>query len=422
MFEGIKRRLAKRFFMRQLLELLPEDPGRLVELVFQTEVLWRGMVSGILSDRTKSQALLSRSDTLLRFASGNENLEQKVAVAVANLAGERPPFRSSLRDALYKTETWGHGVLSDHQNLSKLYRMQGRENWQRHVAAGELHVFLDRMAPWLEDGMLDAQAQSLLEQQVNAPTQLRKAFYQVLCADGDLPLRLGRVRLPDPSSFWPQLHEIFVREDYDFEADSPTPYIIDAGMHMGLATYYFKAKYPGARIVAFEPSAAMRQVAEVNINSCGFADVTIEPYALSANDGPQTFYPDADDSMAGSLQGSDGQVAVTVEGRRLSPYLDRPVSFLKLDIEGAEGGVLAEASGRLGMVQHIFIEFHENHLPENRLPALLKLLDDAGFDFEVAKSHGYQLLTEQHPMRHVGQYYSAVVWAKNRAWPPAGTA
>ncbi|MFZ1721277.1 MAG: hypothetical protein WAU07_02110, partial [Microgenomates group bacterium] len=34
--------------------------------------------------------------------------------------------------------------------------------------------------------------------------------------------------------------EIFTQDSYFFESDSPTPKIIDAGAHIGIATLYFK--------------------------------------------------------------------------------------------------------------------------------------------------------------------------------------
>ena len=99
------------------------------------------------------------------------------------------------------------------------------------------------------------------------------------------------------------------------------------------------------------------------------------------------------------------------------------MDYLKLDIEGTEGAVLAECAHALPQVHHLFIEYHETHHPErNSLPAILSILERAGFDYEVSKSHGYHLISEHRPMAHVGQSYSAILWAKNRTWPPAETA
>src|SRR5690606_180049 len=85
-----------------------------------------------------------------------------------------------------------------------------------------------------------------------------------------------------------------------------------------------------------------------------------------------------------------------VSCRTLSAYLTEPVNFLKLDIEGLEADVLEEARDHLHQVEQIFCEVHEESgAAGKRLARVLGVLETAGFDVHVGKSHSYQQLTRQ---------------------------
>jgi hypothetical protein len=75
----------------------------------------------------------------------------------------------------------------------------------------------------------------------------------------------------------------------------------------------------------------------------------------------------------------------------LSSYLEEPVAFLKLDVEGAELRVLRELAGKrkLGLIQQMVIEYHydlSNH--DNSLGELLCLLEDSGFRYLPHSQYG----------------------------------
>lgn len=70
---------------------------------------------------------------------------------------------------------------------------------------------------------------------------------------------------------------------------------------------------------------------------------------------------------------------------RISDYLNEPIDFLKLNIEGEELAVLqeAEASGRLRNVRELVLEYHGWPKGEQRLGAILELLDRQGFRYLI---------------------------------------
>jgi hypothetical protein len=68
----------------------------------------------------------------------------------------------------------------------------------------------------------------------------------------------------------------------------------------------------------------------------------------------------------------------------LSKYVDRPVDFLKLDIEGAEGLVFQDlvCADKLKFIKEIVIEFHP-YLCKMTLGKLLATLDLYGFSYKL---------------------------------------
>jgi hypothetical protein len=97
------------------------------------------------------------------------------------------------------------------------------------------------------------------------------------------------------------------------------------------------------------------------------------------------------DEASGGLLGS-GKNSVKVRVEMLSKYLDEPVDFLKLNIEGKEIAVMEEVanSGKLCNVQELVIEYHGWPNKDQRLGYLLRILDHQGFRYLV---HDYDFET-----------------------------
>src|SRR6202043_2618568 len=70
--------------------------------------------------------------------------------------------------------------------------------------------------------------------------------------------------LVDGPSFASQYEDIFLREIYDFRFDGTTPTIIDGGANVGAAVIWWRARWPKARILAFEPDPAIFDVLKWN--------------------------------------------------------------------------------------------------------------------------------------------------------------
>ncbi|MCF6285607.1 MAG: FkbM family methyltransferase [Candidatus Hydrogenedentes bacterium] len=306
------------------------------------------------------------------------------------------------------------------QSAPFLDTLRNSVRWKACIALSETWNTLKTLLPerdaQTEERFLDAL------QRIQEPSHVRGRILDVITEENVVHLAHGSLRFPCRHSLWTLLHEILLYEDYFFSCDTDTPRIIDGGTHMGMAIYYFKTLYPKARIIGFEPLPSLREIANENIARNGYSDVEILPYALAERGGDAQFHVSDSWTMAGSLHARRGPMGddvhqITVECVPLSDYLDEPTHFLKLDIEGPEAEVLAEAAHKLNKVQHLFCEFHQGAgLGSDRLAKILSILEAADFEVQVGKSHNYQQTSLKQPFTHFDGAASMLIWARNRNW------
>ena len=211
-------------------------------------------------------------------------------------------------------------------------------------------------------------------------SQLRRRFANA--APGSLVKYLDfEMRITDGRSFYIQLKDEFVHGIYHFDTDNARPVIIDGGSNIGVSILYFKRLYPHARVIGFEPDPAIFRLLSENIERNHLHDVDVFELGLGDNEGTTTFL--ADNSASGQF--GEGANSITVRVATLSKYIDGPVDFLKLNIEGQELPVLQEleSSGKLGQVRELVFEYHGWAGQEQRLGELLTLLDRNGFRYFV---------------------------------------
>ena len=187
--------------------------------------------------------------------------------------------------------------------------------------------------------------------------------------------------------------DIFQHDEYAFSPATDAPRILDCGAHIGLSVLYLKQRFPRARIVAFEPNPDAFALLERNVAQNGLTDVELVNAALAPAAGTIPFEIHRR-GVRGRTWGGSGApnpwigwgnyLQVTVPAARLSSWLAEPVDLLKMDIEGMEAVVLAEAESRLGATRQIILEYHGSRMnPDNDLDRLLGILDRAGFAVRI---------------------------------------
>ena len=189
------------------------------------------------------------------------------------------------------------------------------------------------------------------------------------------------------------LQDVFAGSEYAFETRKKAPLIIDAGAHVGAATHYFKWRYPEARVLAIEANPVTFALLQRNVAQNGLSGVRVRQAALAPEPGKIPFYTSASDREPGAWGDSaikqpwhegDDVAVVRVPAVTLSSLLTEPVDLLKLDIEGLETAVLAEAAPRLRRVRRVILEFHgTRHNADNSIDTLTRTLRKAGLTPEV---------------------------------------
>lgn len=185
--------------------------------------------------------------------------------------------------------------------------------------------------------------------------------------------------------------EIFARQYYHFFALSSSPVILDCGANVGMASIYFKWLYPKSKIKAFEPDPTTFGLLRRNLNA-NRLDVETYNCALWDEDGELDFHVDATDPgsllMSADPSRSNAQ-AIKVPSRKLSEFIDGPVDFMKLDVEGAEHYVLHDLikSGKLKQIRQMAVEYHHGiGRQKSCLAQFLQGLEAAGFEYQIHAS------------------------------------
>ncbi len=181
--------------------------------------------------------------------------------------------------------------------------------------------------------------------------------------------------------------QVFLSDDYCFDSASSSPYIIDCGANVGMATAYFLSRYPQARILAIEAAPDSFAILEKNRIYNQWNGVECLNLALAAEDGVLPFYSGTQASTMASLIPKANAKVFEVKARRLSSLITRRVDFLKVDIEGAEVAVLEDLvhSRAIDFVQKGVFEYHHHRTKRaNELGHFLSLLETAGFGYHIS--------------------------------------
>ena len=146
--------------------------------------------------------------------------------------------------------------------------------------------------------------------------------------------------------------------------------VYDLGANYGLHTLLFaRLAGPTGRVFSFEPMPRIRDALIENVGLNGFDNVTVVPLAVSDHVGRETFLTSKHDGAGHIQSGGRGNNSDAEAGASFDvslTTLDRfvaegnpPPTFIKIDIEGAEGAALRGASEVLAKHRPtLLIELH----------------------------------------------------------------
>jgi FkbM family methyltransferase len=188
-----------------------------------------------------------------------------------------------------------------------------------------------------------------------------------------------KIEVPDSASYTFMYKEIFEENIYKFKTKNSKPYIIDGGANIGLSTIYFKLLFPESNIVSFEPDLKIFNYLKVNIEAFGFKNIDLLNKGIWKENTKLLFNSEGADGGLISEIAKDKESSEFVQVVSLNPFLEQPVDFLKLDIEGAETIVLKDIANNLKNVERIFVEYHSMVGQPQTLNEVIEILTKANF-------------------------------------------
>jgi FkbM family methyltransferase len=206
-------------------------------------------------------------------------------------------------------------------------------------------------------------------------------------------MRMGpyRVSILSFGDFEYLFRHVFWKMEYYFESKNPAPFILDCGSNIGISVLFFKTLFPNSTITAFEPSAGAFACLQATVLQNSLKGVSLHNLALAGQAGELDFFVPPDNPghlcMSSAAGRTPGGRAVKVAAVTLSPFVDRPVDLVKMDIEGPETQVLAEMekTGKLNMVSRLIVEYHHHLTPQdNSFSQILNILERNGFGYHIA--------------------------------------
>lgn len=217
-----------------------------------------------------------------------------------------------------------------------------------------------------------------------AKTQLRLAAGRVGRDDGLVQVKVDRFDVTGFSiSSLAYLHrEIFVELQYYFSTKRSEPFIVDGGSNIGMSVLFFKALYPEARVLAFEPARSAHELLLRNVEVNGLRDVEVHRAALGREVGEVPFFEDRDDPATFRMSTRSERLPGSSR-----PVPQRRLSQLLSDIEGSEDDVLSELvdSKAVSRIRQLVVEYHHQLDPtRDFLGTFLERLREQGFGYQVS--------------------------------------
>ncbi|MBI5564989.1 MAG: FkbM family methyltransferase [Chloroflexi bacterium] len=176
--------------------------------------------------------------------------------------------------------------------------------------------------------------------------------------------------------------------------------IIDIGAGLGDFTAYAAWRSPNGTVLAFEPFPESFALLEQNLQLNNARNVEAQPYAVADTPGKLLLNIGSEHAVQHTTT-EQGTNAIEVPAITLdSIFADQAVThcdLLKMDVEGAEYGILLHASAdTLRKIKRIALEYHD-HTPAGKHQRLRECLT----------GHGFQVTLQPNPVHdHLGYLYA----------------
>lgn len=158
---------------------------------------------------------------------------------------------------------------------------------------------------------------------------------------------------------------------------------IDVGSNLGIYSLAVAARYPSIQVVAFEPDPGLAERIRANIrrNPRIGNRVRVVEAAVDAQSGRARFAPATGGNSGVGRLVSNSSGAYDVDVVALADWCTREgidPEMVKIDVEGAELGVLEGLRPLLGRVRALLVELHPQMLDEDARRRIVSIINEAG--------------------------------------------
>jgi FkbM family methyltransferase len=163
--------------------------------------------------------------------------------------------------------------------------------------------------------------------------------------------------------------------------------VCDIGANKGSFTFWLAQWCKKGRVVAFEAQPAIAEQLAADCKTLGFSSVKVEPIGVYSSSGSQTLSIPAGHSPCASIKPAgpifDNASKISIPVVALDDYFpaSEKVSFLKIDVEGAELDVLRGAERILKTSAPLLVFESENrHLERGSVRDVFEYLASIGYN------------------------------------------
>jgi FkbM family methyltransferase len=208
----------------------------------------------------------------------------------------------------------------------------------------------------------------------------RVATYELRDAPVRVVVRHGR---NDAVTLGEVFHEHHYVPPRELSAKLDPTLILDLGANIGLFGAFASARWPGARIVAYEPDPANAAICSRCIEENGLdGRWELRRAAAATAPGELRFAASGD-----ALSRADEQGSLVVEARDVLPEIAR-ADLVKMDIEGGEWALLADRRFAAEPPRALVMEYHPYQCPGPDPRGLVEqMLRDAGLRCQAPIFH-----------------------------------
>lgn len=211
---------------------------------------------------------------------------------------------------------------------------------------------------------------------------------------------IGPIEIRPRSTDLEVLRQVFVAREYDLSglkrwgeiqahyealvAAGRTPLIIDAGANIGAASLWFAHIFPRATIVAIEPEPENAECCRRNI--AARPAITLREAAIGARPGRIQLQNPAGKawSVRSARSASGNGIDIVTIPDILAALPEASLFIAKIDIEGFESDLFAEALDWIDQAKLIFVEIHDWMLPGGGTSfALQKAMGERRFEILI---------------------------------------